>query len=95
MEPVNVPSYSNVLVWGILGLAFSAFFYTSPLGIVFSIVGICKANTYFRYREYSKQARIGSILAKVGLGVGIAFTILLAVTIFLLIYAANTSIIYY
>lgn len=89
--PANVPSYTNVLVWGIIGLAFSCSFYLSFLGIIFSAIGKSKANTYFTYCEYSKQAKIGNNLAKAGLIVGIIFTALFLLFVIILASQVNRS----
>ena len=78
-----------VLVWGIVGLAFACSFFLSFLGIIFSIVGLKKANNYFDFcGEGSKQARIGRNLSKAGLIVGIIMTVLCVLYIVLIVVAA-------
>ena len=68
-----------VLVWGIVGLAFSLTVYLSFLGIIFSIVGIRKANTYNNFTGYapSTKAKIGRRLSIAGIIVGGIFTVLM------------------
>lgn len=69
-----------VLVWGILGLAFSCFFFTGLLGVIFSIIGLTKAKEYnaFTSGGSSRQATIGKILSIVGVVVG-AVSVLLSI----------------
>ena len=78
-----------VLVWGILGLAFSCTFVASFLGIIFSIVGLNKAKNYFNFcGEGSKQARIGRNLSKAGLIVGIILTVLFVIYLVVIVILA-------
>ena len=90
-----------VLVWGILGLAFSCAFFTSVLVIIFSCIGLRKANDYISFTQgaYSKQATIGRNLSKAGLIVGIIMTVLLVIYICviagLIADGAFTSVKYY
>ncbi len=68
----------STLVFGILGLAFSSSFWLAPLGIVFSAVALSKARKFFAYNGLLfGKARVGRILALVGLPVGIALSVLL------------------
>ena len=68
---------TNVLVWAILGLAFACTFYVSFLGIIFSAIGLKKFKTYTTSgAPYSTKVKVGGILSKVGLGVGIGLTVL-------------------
>ena len=87
-----------VLVWGIIGLAFACTFVASFLGIIFSIVGLKKANNYFSFcGEWSKQANIGRRLSKAGLIVGIILTALFIVYIIaiIMLVANGDNISYY
>ncbi len=86
-----------VLVWGIVGLAFSLTFYLSFLGIIFSAVGLKKANSYYAFTEYmpSNQARIGKRLSVAGMIVGIILTVVLVILIIGLLAAAGNSRYYY
>lgn len=61
-----------VLVWGIIGLAFALIFYFNILGIIFSIVGLKKANAYneFTGDAQSKKVKIGKKLSIAGVIVG-------------------------
>ena len=66
---------SNVLVWAIIGLSFACTFYLSFLGIIFSAIGLKKFKAYNESgAPYSTKVKVGGILSKVGLGVGIALT---------------------
>ncbi|MBO6010370.1 MAG: zinc ribbon domain-containing protein [Oscillospiraceae bacterium] len=68
---------TNVLTWGIIGLAFACTFFGSFLGIIFSAIGMKKHRAYLSSgAEYSTKVKVGGILSKVGLGVGIALTVL-------------------
>jgi hypothetical protein len=70
-------SPTNVLTWGIIGLAFACTFFASFLGIIFSAIGMKKHRTYLNSgAAYSTKVKVGGILSKVGLGVGIAMTVL-------------------
>ena len=72
VQPV---SPSKVLVWGILGLAFSDL---GILGIIFSAIGLKYAKRFmFERGSLFGQAKVGRILAKVGLIVSIVMTVLL------------------
>lgn len=86
-----------VLVWGIVGLAFSLTFYLSFLGVIFSIVGLRKANTYNEFTRYapSTKAKIGKRLSIAGIIVGIIMTILLILFIVGLASIGRQSYYYY
>ena len=79
-----------VLVWGILGLSFACSFFLSFLGIIFSVIGLKKANQFasFTGGAYSKQASIGRGLSKAGLIVGIILTVLFVIYIIALVALA-------
>ena len=81
-----------VLVWGILGLAFACTFFLSFLGIIFSAVGLKKANAYNQFTNFadSGQAKTGRALSKAGLIVGIILTVLCVIYV-IVIVAALTS----
>lgn len=65
---------SQVLVFGILGLAFGLG--GGILGIIFSIIGLTKAKSYIAaYGDVSNQVRTGKKLATAGLIVAIIMTI--------------------
>ena len=65
----------NVLTWGILSLAFSASGCLSLLGFIFSFTARKKAKEYAHvFGELEGRARVGSILGRIGFGVGIGYT---------------------
>ena len=67
---------TKVLVFGILGLAFACSFYLSILGIIFSAIGISQANNFARANgAVFGKAKVGRILSKVGLPLGIVLTV--------------------
>ena len=70
-----------VLVWGIVGLSFALTFYFSFLGIIFSAVGLNKANKYNQFTHFadSNQARIGRKLSIAGLITGCILTTLMII----------------
>lgn len=73
-------STTPTLVFGILGLSFSCSFCLSILGIVFSIIGLCKANRAVDIiGNTSRKVNIGRRLAIAGLIVGIITTVLFVV----------------
>ena len=68
-QPVqSVPTQVNptpILVWCIVGAALS---WTGIIGLIFSIIGLKKANTYIKqYGEISQQVKIGKILSIIGI----------------------------
>ncbi len=83
----NLP---NVLMWGIIGLAFSCSFGLSFLGIIFSAIGMSKAKLYTKLTgmPVNKGGKVGSILAKVGLIVGIVMTVVFIIWLIAIIAAA-------
>lgn len=86
-----------VLVWGILGLAFACTFFLSFLGIIFSAVGLKKANAYNQFTNFAEsgQAKTGRALSKAGLIVGIIMTVLCILYVVLIVglfTKANVSI---
>ncbi len=80
-----------VLVWGIIGLGFSVSFYLSFLGIIFSLIGLHKANQYNLFTGYapSNMARIGRKLSIAGVIVGIILTIALIIFFVYVVGTAN------
>lgn len=73
-------STTPTLVFGILGLSFSYSFCLSILGIIFSIIGLCKANRAVDIiGNTSRKVNIGRRLAIAGLIVGIITTVLFVV----------------
>lgn len=87
-QPAGDGSHTKVLVFGILGLAFCE---TGILGLIFSIIGLSKANNYIRkFGNVSNQVRIGKRLSIAGIIVSIVMIVLIATLVALLIYfAAN------
>ena len=85
---------SSVLTWGIVGLAFSCTFFLSFLGIIFSAVGTKKAKKLVEEsgQPLSGKAKVGNILAKVGLPLGIVLTIFFIIWV-IVIVAAIASVI--
>ncbi len=80
----------SALVMGILASSFICTFYFSFMSIIFGIIGISKANKFKAYNggvSYGK-AKIGSILSKVGLIVGIVFTALVVIVVSAIVFAA-------
>ena len=68
-QPVqSVPTQVNptpILVWCIVGAALS---WTGIIGLIFSIIGLKKANAYIReYGAISQQVKIGKILSIIGI----------------------------
>lgn len=75
--PQQQSDSNSLLVFGILGLAFACTFFLSFLGIVFSAITKGKSRDYlFRYGEHYGKAKVGRILANIGLPVGIVLTCL-------------------
>ena len=86
-QPVGDGSHTKALVFGILGLAFCE---TGILGLIFSIIGLSKANNYIRnFGNVSNQVRIGKRLSIAGLIVSIVMIVLIVTLVSLLIYFAT------
>ena len=86
----------NVLLWGILGLSFSCTFFLSFLGIIFSAIGMSKANLYTRLtgRPVNKGGKVGRILSVVGLITGIVMTVLFIIWLIVIIAAVGYAVSY-
>ena len=86
-----------ILVFGIMGLAFACSFYLSFLGIIFSAIGKGKVKQFLAAGgQLSGKAKVGSILAKVGLIVGIILTVFFVIWLIVMIaIAANGGYRYY
>lgn len=85
-------SATPVLVWGIIGLSFACTFYLSFLGIIFSAVALNKFKAFYAATGYNAgKAKVGRILAKVGLILGIVLTSILVIVIFAGIGAIASS----
>ena len=80
---------TNVLVFGIIGLALSTM---GVVGLIFSIIALKKANNYIAtYGDIANQVRIGRRLAIAGLIVSIFFTVLYIIMIIAAIIAAGNA----
>ncbi|MEE1105941.1 MAG: hypothetical protein UH083_08270 [Ruminococcus sp.] len=80
---------TNVLVFGILGLALSGL---GIVGLIFSIIGLKKANNYIAtYGNISNQVRIGRRLAIAGMIVSIIMTVIWVLYIVIIVVAVASS----
>ena len=89
--PAENPFAGSVLTWGIMALAFACSFYISFLGIVFGIKAkntAADALAANNGQPLSGKAKVGAILGKVGLIVGIVMTAILALYLLILIIVA-------
>lgn len=92
--PQQQSDSNTLLVFGILGLAFACTFFLSFLGIIFSAIAKGKSRDYlFRYGEHYGKAKVGRILANVGLPVGIVLTCFFV--LYLTIYVAMLGYLFY
>lgn len=83
------PSGTPVLVMGILALAFANTFYLAFLGIIFGAICKGRLSAYLEAGgRLCGQAKVGRILGKIGLILGIVFTALLIV-LFCLMLGGN------
>lgn len=87
----NVEELSkDALIWGILGLAFSCTFFLSLLGIIFSAIAKKKYAAYAAAAGTpSGKGKVGGILARVGLPVGIVMTVFFFIYIILIAALAS------
>ena len=77
------------LIFGIIGLAFSCSFYLSLLGIIFSAVGRGKVKAFLAAGgQLTGKAKVGSILSKVGLILGIVLFVFFVIWLIVVIAAA-------
>lgn len=80
--PAANVSGKPALTFGILGLVFACTFYFSFLGIIFSAIGLGKAKAF---RAAAGQlygpAKVGKILATIGLIVGIIMTVICLIVV--------------
>ncbi len=97
ITPQQQQEANSILIWGILGLAFSCTFFLSFLGIIFSSIAKGKVRDYIaRYGVLYGKAKVGNILSTVGIPVGIVMTVLLAIyIIYIIVLAAAIGSYYY
>lgn len=87
--PAPTVDGGSILTFGILALAFACTFFASFLGIVFGAVCKGKVNAYCAAgAPLEGKAKVGSILGKVGLILGIVMTAIFVVYIFVIVIAA-------
>ena len=73
-----------VLTMGILALIFSNLTATVILGIVFGAIGLKRSKAYrAEYGELTGKAKTGTLLARLGLIIGIFFTVVFTIIVFL------------
>ncbi len=88
-NPAAAALSTPILIFGIMGIAFACTFYLSFLGIIFSAIAKGKVKQYLAEGGVlSGKAKVGSILAKVGLILGIVLTVLFVVWLMAIIVAA-------
>ena len=76
-----------ILIFGILGLSFACVPYVNFLGIIFSAIAKSKVKKFLGLGGVlSGKAKVGNILATVGLIVGIVFTAIFAIIITVAIF---------
>ena len=76
-----------ILIFGILGLSFACIPYVNFLGIIFSAIAKGKVKQFLELGGVlSGKAKVGNILAKVGLIVGIVLTVFFAIIITVAIF---------
>lgn len=89
VNPETEGMRKSILIFGIIGLAFSCSFYLSLLGIIFSAIGKGKVKKYLAAGgQLSGKAKVGNILAKVGLILGIVLTVCFVIWLIVIIAAA-------
>ncbi len=88
-EQMKSAMAGQALKWGIVSLAFSASGCLSLLGFIFSFIAKSKALSYERtFGVLEGRARVGRILGKVGFGLGLGFTIYMALIFFIAFMSA-------
>ena len=75
-----------ILIFGILGLSFACIPYINFLGIIFSAIAKSKVKKFLGLGGVlSGKAKVGNILATIGLIVGIVLTVIFAIIITIMI----------
>ena len=78
----STPSPTKILVFGILGLAFSCSFFLAMGGIIFSALCLSLANEYYRITgQLTGKIKVGRILSRIGLILGIVMVALFLLSI--------------
>lgn len=86
---VNAPSPTNILIFGIIGLALSCIPFLNIAGIIISAMGMKKSNAYVAAGgARSGQAIAGRILARIGLILSIISTVFYVIYFIVIIVAA-------
>lgn len=81
-----------ILVFGIIGLAFACTFWLSFLGIIFSAIGKGKVKAFLAAGgQLTGKAKVGNILAKVGLILGIVLTAFFVIWLIVMIAMAASG----
>ena len=94
--PAGAPTPTNILIFGIIGLALSCIPFASIAGIIISAIGLKKSNAYVAAGGIAcGQSKTGRILARVGLIVSIVMTVFWAIYFTVVIIAAATYSSYY
>ena len=90
--PAGADESKSVLIWGILGLAFADSCILSFLGIIFSAIALNKAKAFQAANGalYGK-AKVGKILATVGLILGIVMISILVLFIYCSLVVASRA----
>ena len=82
-------SSTPILVFGILALSFACSFYFAFLGIIFGAIAKSKLSAFVAQGgEVAGKAKVGKILGKIGLIVGIVMTAICVLVVFISIIAA-------
>lgn len=76
------PSPTKTLVFGILGLAFSCSFFFAMGGIIFSALCLSLSSEYYRITgQLTGKIKVGRILSRIGLILGIVMVALFLLSI--------------
>lgn len=89
------PVFGETLKWGIMALAFASTFWISFLGIVFGLKAKKTSEEALAANNgapLSGKAKVGSILGKIGLIVGIVMTAFLAIYLFVIMIMALVAV---
>ena len=91
----KAPTPVTVLILSIIGLALSSSFFCCVPGIIMSAIAKAKANQYLEMNmPYSKMVKVGGILSKVGLILGIVFAVLKTLLILIISIVCYAAFIY-
>ena len=86
----GAPSDGSVLGFGITAAVLASSFYFSLLGFIFGLIGAAKAKKFYNLTGVlTPKAKVGRILSRVGLWLGLALSVFLLIYILIIVAAVS------